>query len=68
MLAAVAPVVSWSPSVVGRVREEANLQANAAAAGVELSAAEFTALEQAAPAGVAPGERYSPQGMQPLHH
>ncbi len=41
----------------------ANLQENSAAAGIELSAAELTALEQAAPAGVAAGERYAPQGM-----
>ncbi len=49
-------------------RRSANLQENAAAAGNELTAAELTALEQAAPAGVAAGERYAPQGMQTLHH
>lgn len=40
-------------------RRSANLQENSAAAAIELSA-----LEQAAPAGVAAGGRYAPQGRQ----
>ncbi len=49
-------------------RRSANLQENATPAAIELSAAELSALEQAAPAGVAAGERYAPQGRQPVHH
>ncbi len=45
-------------------RRSANLQENSAAAAIELSAAELSALEQAAPAGVAAGGRYAPRGRQ----
>lgn len=49
-------------------RRTSNLEENAAAEGGELTTAELTAIEQAAPAGSAAGDRYAPQGMQTLHH
>jgi len=49
-------------------RRTSNLEENAAAEGIELTTAELTAIEQAAPAGSAAGDRYAPQGMQTLHH
>ncbi|GAC1326690.1 MAG: aldo/keto reductase [Mycobacteriales bacterium] len=48
-------------------RRTANLEENVAAVDITLSADELAAIEQAAPAGVATGERYAPQGMQTLH-
>jgi aryl-alcohol dehydrogenase-like predicted oxidoreductase len=49
-------------------RRIANLEENVAAVDVELTPEELAAIEQAAPAGVAAGERYAPQGMQTLNH
>jgi aryl-alcohol dehydrogenase-like predicted oxidoreductase len=49
-------------------RRIANLEENVAAVDIELTPEELAAIEQAAPAGVAAGERYAPQGMQTLNH
>jgi aryl-alcohol dehydrogenase-like predicted oxidoreductase len=49
-------------------RRIANLEENVAAVNIQLTAAELAAIEEAAPAGVAAGERYAPQGMKSLHH
>jgi aryl-alcohol dehydrogenase-like predicted oxidoreductase len=49
-------------------RRIANLEENVAALAVELTSDDLAAIEQAAPAGVTTGERYSPLGMQALHH
>jgi aryl-alcohol dehydrogenase-like predicted oxidoreductase len=49
-------------------RRTANLEENVAAVDVELTAADLDAIEQAAPVGVAAGERYAPQGMRTLNH
>jgi aryl-alcohol dehydrogenase-like predicted oxidoreductase len=49
-------------------RRTANLEENVAALDVELTGEELDAIEQAAPAGVAAGDRYAPQGMRTLHH
>jgi len=49
-------------------RRTANLEENVAAVDLELSADDLAAIEQAAPAGAAAGERYAPQGMRTLHH
>ena len=49
-------------------RRIANLEENVAAVDIQLTAAELAAIEEAAPAGVAAGERYAPQGMKSLHH
>ncbi len=49
-------------------RRIANLEENAAAVDVELTAEDLAAIEQVAPAGVAAGERYGPAGMKALHH
>jgi aryl-alcohol dehydrogenase-like predicted oxidoreductase len=49
-------------------RRTANLEENVAAVDIELTTEELAAIEQAAPAGVAAGERYAPQGMRALHH
>jgi aryl-alcohol dehydrogenase-like predicted oxidoreductase len=49
-------------------RRIANLEENVAAVDIELTPEELVAIEQAAPAGVAAGERYAPQGMQTLNH
>lgn len=48
-------------------RRTANLEENAAAVDVTLTAEDLAAIERAAPAGVAAGERYAPAGMQTLH-
>jgi aryl-alcohol dehydrogenase-like predicted oxidoreductase len=44
-------------------RKVSRLEENAAAAGIQLSGADLAALEEAAPHGVAVGERYAPVGM-----
>jgi aryl-alcohol dehydrogenase-like predicted oxidoreductase len=49
-------------------RRIANLEENVAAVDIELTPEDLAAIEQAAPAGVAAGERYAPQGMQTLNH
>jgi aryl-alcohol dehydrogenase-like predicted oxidoreductase len=49
-------------------RRIANLEENVAAVDIGLTAEELAAIEEAAPAGVAAGERYAPQGMKSLHH
>jgi aryl-alcohol dehydrogenase-like predicted oxidoreductase len=49
-------------------RRIANLEENVAAVDIALTAEELAAIEEAAPAGVAAGERYAPQGMKSLHH
>ncbi len=49
-------------------RRVANLEENVAAVDIALTADELAALEAAAPAGAAAGERYAPQGMKALHH
>ena len=48
-------------------RRTANLEENVAAVDITLTADELAAIEQVAPAGVATGERYAPQGMATLH-
>ena len=48
-------------------RRTANLEENVAALDVTLTADELAAIEQAAPAGVAAGDRYAPQGMAAVH-
>jgi len=48
-------------------RRTANLEENVAALDVELTEGDLTAIEEVAPAGVAAGERYAPQGMRALH-
>ena len=48
-------------------RRTANLEENVAALDITLTADELAAIEQAAPAGVAAGERYAPQGMATVH-
>jgi aryl-alcohol dehydrogenase-like predicted oxidoreductase len=49
-------------------RRTANLEENVAALDIELTAEDLAAIEQAAPAGVAAGERYAPHGMRTLNH
>jgi aryl-alcohol dehydrogenase-like predicted oxidoreductase len=49
-------------------RRTANLEENVAAVDIELTDEELAAIEEAAPAGVAAGERYAPQGMRTLNH
>jgi aryl-alcohol dehydrogenase-like predicted oxidoreductase len=49
-------------------RRIANLEENVAALAVELTSDDLAAIEQAAPAGVMTGERYSPLAMRALHH
>ena len=49
-------------------RRTANLEENVAAVDITLTADELTSIEEAAPVGVAAGERYAPKGMQSLHH
>jgi aryl-alcohol dehydrogenase-like predicted oxidoreductase len=49
-------------------RRIANLEENVAAVDITLTAEELAAIEEAAPAGVAAGDRYGPQGMKSLHH
>ncbi|SDY59967.1 Predicted oxidoreductase [Modestobacter sp. DSM 44400] len=49
-------------------RRTANLEENVAAVDIELTADELAAIEEAAPAGAAAGERYAPQGMRTLNH
>ncbi len=49
-------------------RRTANLEENVAAVDILLTADELAAIEAAAPAGAAAGERYAPQGMQALNH
>jgi aryl-alcohol dehydrogenase-like predicted oxidoreductase len=46
----------------------ANLEENAAAVDVTLTADDLAAIEEVAPAGVAAGERYSPASMRSVHH
>jgi aryl-alcohol dehydrogenase-like predicted oxidoreductase len=48
-------------------RRIANLQENAAAVDIDLSADDLAAIDQVTPAGVAAGERYAPGGMQAVH-
>ena len=48
-------------------RRIANLEENVSALDVELTADDLAAIEEVAPAGVAAGERYAPQGMKSLH-
>ncbi len=48
-------------------RREANLVENVGALDITLTAADLAAIEEVAPAGVAAGERYAPQGMATLH-
>ena len=49
-------------------RRTANLEENAAALEVTLTADDLARIDKVAPLGVAAGERYNPQGMQALHH
>ena len=49
-------------------RRTANLEENVAAVDVTLTADELASIEEAAPVGVAAGERYAPRGMRWLHH
>lgn len=48
-------------------KRRAYLEENAAAANIELSAADLARLEKAFPKGAAAGERYAPAGMQTLN-
>ncbi|MEX2290166.1 MAG: aldo/keto reductase [Mycobacteriales bacterium] len=48
-------------------RRTTNLEENVAALEIELTADDLAALERAAPAGVAAGERYAPQAMRNVH-
>jgi aryl-alcohol dehydrogenase-like predicted oxidoreductase len=48
-------------------RRTANLEENVAALDVELTADDLAAIDAVAPAGVAAGERYAPQGMQAVN-
>ena len=47
--------------------DSARLEENAAAAGVELSAADLQRIEKAAPKGVVAGARYAPEGEKLLN-
>ena len=49
-------------------RRVANLEENVSAVDVELTPDELQRIEDAAPPGVAAGERYGEQGMRTLHH
>jgi aryl-alcohol dehydrogenase-like predicted oxidoreductase len=49
-------------------RRVANLEENAAAVGITLTPEDLAAIEKVAPAGVAAGERYAPEGMKSLNH
>lgn len=49
-------------------RRVANLEENVAAVDVTLTPEDLAAIEKVAPAGVAAGERYAPQGMKTLNH
>jgi aryl-alcohol dehydrogenase-like predicted oxidoreductase len=49
-------------------RRVANLSENVAAVDITLTADDLAAIEKVAPAGVAAGERYAPQGMKSLNH
>ena len=66
---ALAWVLAQGPDVVPipGTRRTANLEENAAAVDITLTAEELAAIEEAAPAGVAAGERYAPTGMKSLH-
>jgi aryl-alcohol dehydrogenase-like predicted oxidoreductase len=48
-------------------RRIANLEENAAAVDITLTAEELASIEAAAPVGVAAGDRYAPTGMASLH-
>jgi aryl-alcohol dehydrogenase-like predicted oxidoreductase len=48
-------------------RRIANLEENAAAVDITLTPAELASIEEAAPVGVAAGDRYAPTGMASLH-
>ncbi len=48
-------------------RRIANLEDNAAAVDVDLTADDLTAIEAVAPAGVVSGDRYPPRAMQAVH-
>jgi aryl-alcohol dehydrogenase-like predicted oxidoreductase len=48
-------------------RRVANLEENAAAVDVPLTAAELAAIDEVAPVGVAAGDRYPPGPMQSVH-
>ncbi|MEP6853678.1 MAG: aldo/keto reductase [bacterium] len=48
-------------------RRVANLEENAAAVDVSLTANDLAQIEEVAPAGAAAGERYAPQGMRTVH-
>ena len=48
-------------------RRIANLEENAAAVDIALSADDLAAIDQVAPAGVAAGECYAPGGIQAVH-
>ncbi|MPQ97070.1 aldo/keto reductase [Modestobacter sp. I12A-02628] len=66
---ALAWVLAQGPDVVPipGTRRTANLEENVAALDVELTPADLAALEEAAPVGVAAGDRYNEQGMSSLH-
>ncbi len=49
-------------------RRVANLEENASAVDITLTAEDLAAIDKVAPAGVAAGERYAPQGMKTLNH
>jgi aryl-alcohol dehydrogenase-like predicted oxidoreductase len=49
-------------------RRIANLEENAAATDITLTADDIATIDRVAPAGAAAGERYAPAGMQTLHH
>ena len=56
------------PGTKRRTYLEQNVAANVAALDVTLTQDDLAAIERVAPAGVAAGERYAPQGMATLHH
>jgi aryl-alcohol dehydrogenase-like predicted oxidoreductase len=66
---ALAWVLAQGPDVVPipGTRRTANLEENVAAVDITLTAEQLASIEEAAPAGVAAGERYAPTGMQSLH-
>jgi aryl-alcohol dehydrogenase-like predicted oxidoreductase len=60
---ALAWVMAQGTVPIPGTRRQRYLEENAGAAAITLTAADFSALEEAAPAGAVAGERYTPQGM-----
>jgi aryl-alcohol dehydrogenase-like predicted oxidoreductase len=60
---ALAWVMAQGTVPIPGTRRQGYLEENAGAAAITLTAADFSALEEAAPAGAVAGERYTPQGM-----